>query len=232
MNGKKSRLTLVGVLALAICVVVGFAAGTVADAKKKKKKKSTSSVTLTQTTPTAIPPAVAATPAAEGRWGFASVPLTVGGKAKGKVVGWDSVVLTTTFTGSSPPALNSVFMELTAPNGRTVGNDYETRLINPVSDSFSPTTGNMTSGPLTETPDSSARVCIADPGPPPHPPCPDPEATVGPPYAGTVGSNGLVFFNGVPAKGTWTVKLFNTSPTTTATLNSVSLTIGLKSAPV
>jgi hypothetical protein len=230
MNTRRSRLALIGVLALAVCVAASLLAGT-AEAKKKKKKKSVNSITVTNTNPTTIPAGAAATATSAGTLGFASVPLTVGKKAKGKVVGWDSATLTTTFTGSSPPALSTVFAELTAPNGRTVGNDYETTLINPVSDSTSPTTGNLVSGPLTETPDSPFKICPGNPGPPPTPPCPNPEATVGPPYAGTVSSNGLALLNGVPARGTWTYKVFNTSSDTSATLNSISLTLTLRNAP-
>jgi hypothetical protein len=227
MKNRKSSLSLMGVLALAICLILGLATGGVANAKKKTKRRSVGSVTLTKTTPTAIPAATAATATSAGRNGFVSVPLTVGKKAKGKVVGWDSVVLTTTFTGSAPAALSSVFMEITAPQGQTVGNDYETRLINPVPDGTS-----TRSGPLTETPLSPFRVCASDPGPPPVPPCADPEAVVTSPYVGTVGSNGLTYFNNVPVRGTWQVKLFNLSATTTATLNAVSLSLRPKNTPV
>jgi hypothetical protein len=227
MKSRKSRLALVGVLSLAVCLVVGLASGSVADAKKKKKKKGGGAITLVAPA-TAIPPAIAATPAAEGREGFASISMMVGGKAKGKVVGWDTLTVTSTFTGSNNEALSHVFAELTAPNGRTVG------LINPVSDFFltGPIGGNTVSGPLTETPNSPLNVCLADPGPPPNPPCFNPESTVGPPYAGTVGNNGLEAFGGVPAKGTWTLKLFNSSSTTTANLASATISMTLKTAPV
>jgi hypothetical protein len=238
MKNKRSRLARMGILALALSVVVGMASGSVADAKKKKGAKS---ITVAQTAPTAIPAGIASTATSAGKFGFAQVPLTVGKKAKGKVVGWDSVSLTTTFTGSSPQALQSVFMELTAPNGRTVGNSYESILLNPISDSVSATTGNLVSGPLTETPDSPFKICPASYPPftpfnPPQPPCANSERTVGPPYAGTVGNNGLSFLNGVPAKGTWLVKLFNTSPVdgnpaATAVLNSVTLSMTLKKNP-
>jgi hypothetical protein len=227
MKAKRSRFALVGVLALAICMAVGLATGSVAEAKKKKKKAG-GTITVATSGPATTPPAVAPTATAEGRSGFASIPLTVGKKAKGKVVGWDTLTVTSTFTGSSNSALLDVFAELTAPNGRTV------TLFNPVSDFFNtgPTGGNTISGPLTETPNSPNGVCFADPGPPPNPPCFNPENTVGPPnYAGTIGNPGLEAFGGVPAKGTWTVKLFNSSATTTATLNSLSMSMNLKANP-
>src|SRR5262245_57246067 len=134
MNSRRSRLALMGALALVLSVTVGLVSGSVADAKKKKKKSGANSVTVSQATPTAIPAGIAPSVSSAGKLGFASVPLTVGKKAKGKVVGWDSATLTTTFTGSSPTALTNVFMELSAPNGRTVGTDFESTLINPIGD--------------------------------------------------------------------------------------------------
>jgi hypothetical protein len=227
MKGRRSRLALMGVLTLAIALTVGLVSGSVADAKKKKKKKSAGQVSVSAPA-TPIPAATESTPQAEGKAGFVSIPLVVGKKAKGMVVGWDSLTVTSTFTGSANNALQFISAELTAPNGRTVG------LINPVSDFFNtgPTGGNTTSGPLTETPDSPANICLADPGPPPNPPCFNPESTVGPPYAGTVGNGGLEAFGGVPAKGTWTLKLFNGSATTTGALTSATITMTLKTAPV
>jgi hypothetical protein len=224
MKGRRTRLALMGALALALSLTVGLVSGSVADAKKKKKSNS-----ITLTAPlTAIPAATPTTPQAQGRDGFVSIPLTVGKKGKGKVVNWDSLTVTSTFTGSDNRALFAIFAELTAPNGRTVG------LINPVSDFFNtgPAGGNTTSGPLTETPDSPIGICFADPGPPTHPPCANPENTVGPPYVGTVGNPALEQFGGVPAKGTWTLKLFNSASTSTGVLNSATINMTLVTAPV
>jgi hypothetical protein len=228
MRQRKSRLALLGALTLVAALTVGLMSGGIADAAKKKKKKKGGPVTLTVGS-TAILPATASSPTAEGRAGFVSIPLNVGKKAKGKVVDWNTVTVTTTFTGSDNEALSDIFAELTAPNGRTAG------LFAPVSDFpfTGPTGGNTVSGPLTETPNSPIGVCFADPGPPPNPPCFNPENTVGPPnYTGTIGNPGLEAFGGVPARGTWTLKLFNSSSTTTATLNSATITITLKTAPV
>jgi hypothetical protein len=220
MKSKRSQLALAAVLALTLSVTVGLVSGTVADAKKKKKKSGT--VTVSKTTPTTIPGKASPTDIEV----LTSIPLMVGNKAKGKVVGWDSLTVTSTFTAADNATLgNGLFAEVTAPNGRTVG------LVNPEGSS---TANNTTSGPLTETPDSPFSTCF--PGPGPNNPCPggssgDPEATVGPPYSGTVGNLELAKFGGVPAKGTWTVKVFNDT-TAAATLNSVSLRLTLKKAPL
>ena len=216
MKSKRSRLALMGVLALALSVTVGLVSGSVADAKKKKSGK----VTVSKTTPTSIPSAAGPNSPDSST----TVPLTVGKKAKGKVVGFDSVSVTTNWTGSDDQALGSVFSELIAPNGRKVG------LQAPVWNFAG--AGNQTSGPTTETPDSSVNACF----PTTPRPCPggafnDPDATLGPPYAGTIGTTGLANFGGVPAKGTWQLRVFNGSTTRTATLNSVSITITLISAP-
>ena len=220
MKSKRSRLALIGVLAVAISVTVGLVSGSAAEAKKKKKK-GPRSVTVSKTTPTPIPAAAAGGDVAS----TTIVPLTVGKKAKGKLVDWSSVTVTTTFTGSDDQALASVFSRLTAPNGRTEG------LTGPLWNVLGPPF-NTISGPLTETPDSPVNACFPSAG---HP-CPagfssDPEATLGPPYAGTVGNNVLAHFGGIPARGTWLVKVFNASDTKTDVLNSVSLTISLRTAP-
>lgn len=51
--------------------------------------------------------------------GFAKIPLNVGKKAKGKVVGWDSLSATYTLT-SGVGFVDSVGIKVIAPNGRTV----------------------------------------------------------------------------------------------------------------
>jgi hypothetical protein len=219
MRNRRSRLTLVGVLALAITVTVGLLSGGVADAAKKKKKKGAKSVTVSKTAPTAIP----GKPSLDGNDTLVSIPLTVGKKAMGKVVGWDSLTVTTAFSSGTNQGLVDLGAKVTAPNGRTV-----------FLDSPPPLTGIAdvtTAGPTTETPNSPFSFCF----PEATNPCPgglsqDPEATVGPPFAGTVGNSELAKFGGVPARGTWTVKVFNESDVP-GTLNSVSITMTLKNAP-
>ena len=217
MKSKRSRLALVGILALALSVTVGLVSGSVADAKKKKK--GAKSVTVSKTIPTAIP-AAGAGPGAPN--GVALVPLAVGGKkVKGKVVGWDTLTITTSWTSTVSGALNSINAELIAPNGRTVN------LFAPPLDTGA---GYLAAGPVTETPNSKIGFCNQV-GAPPPPPCSNVDNTLARPYAGTIGNNNLALFGGVPVTGTWTLEIQNTSAATTATLNSVTLFATLKNAP-
>jgi hypothetical protein len=214
MTRKRSRLALLGVLTVVLSVTVGLVSGSAAEAKKKKK--AAGKVTVSKTTPTAIPQA------GPDFAGVVRVPLTVGKKAKGKVVGWDSLTATYTLTGTVG-FVDSVNIKVTAPNGRTVFLD------NPADNS------DATVGPLTETPNSPVDTCHPDPTPPPVG-CPgfDADETLGPPFAGTIGNIDLAFFGGVPAKGTWTVTAEQTNSNVLAAsiLQSISLSMTLKNAPV
>lgn len=218
MHVKRSRLALAGVLALALGVTLGLVSGSVADAKKKKHKKS-NSVTISKSTSTPIPAGDGVNQIA----GVASVPLTVGKKAKGKVVGFGSTSVTFGASGEAGQ-LDALDLKLIAPNGRTVFLDNPEELVGP---------GNDTSfGPLTETPDSPVFFCRPDPSPPPAG-CPngDPDNSLGPPFAGTAGEDQLALFNGGPAKGTWTLRVLNFSTLSTFVLSPVTLHISLITAP-
>jgi hypothetical protein len=216
MRNKRSRLALAGVLALAVSVTVGLLSGSVADAKKKSKKAG--SVSVSNTTAHSIPAATTG----PSRWGFVDIPLTVGKKAKGKVVALESVTVTTTWSSTTSGDINSVFARLIGPNGRIVG------LSAPP---FDGAPNYTAAGPVTETANSPNRFCFGSAAPPP-PPCADPNQTLAPPYAGTVGNSGLLAFAGGQAKGTWTVRVLNSSTTaTTAKLNSVTLTVPLANKP-
>jgi hypothetical protein len=214
MTRKRSRLALLGVLSGVVSVIVGIVSGGAAYAKKKKK--AAGKVTVSKTTPTAIPQA------GTDFAGIVRVPLTVGKKAKGKVVGWDSLTATYTLTGSVG-FIDSVNIKVTAPNGRTVF------LGNPANNT------DATVGPLTQTPNSPVDTCHPDPTPPPVG-CPgfNSDETLAPPFAGTIGNVELAFFGGVPAKGTWTVtaEQTNSNPLAASVLQSVSITMNLKNAPV
>jgi hypothetical protein len=219
MKSKRSRLALVGMLALALTVTVGLAAGSAEAAKKKKKKKAPASITLSVTTPTTVPPKASN----DANDTMVAIPLTVGNKAKGKVVGWDAPTVTTTFSSPDSPGLGDGYALLTAPNGRT---EF---LFGPVSSAF---VNNTTSGPLTETANSPFQLCFPNAT---HV-CPGgsgefPDATVGPPYQGTVQNEQLEGFAGIGAKGTWTLKVLTDSITQPITLQSASITIPLKANP-
>jgi hypothetical protein len=216
MKRRRSRLTLLGVLALAVCVTVGLAGGADA-AKKKGKKKGVKQITVSKTTPTDIPPAPN-----DDQDSLTSIPLTVGKKAKGKVVSGNSVKATVTvsdpnFTGTDGDT-GHVGLVVQSPSGRQVF------LSQPDDHNIG------TLGPITFSPDAATFACVPD-TPPPPPPCSNPEATLGPPYAGTVGEYDLAIFTGVTARGTWNFRVFNDDPTQGVVINSVSLNIGLQSVP-
>jgi hypothetical protein len=233
MKSKRSRLALMTAVALVSCLTVGLLSGAAADAKKKKKKGG-SSVTVSKTTPTVIP-STPVDPAA--RWSVVSIPLTVGKKAKGKVVSPDSVSVTYSFTGTpannggsgDPGSLYETDLDLRAPNGRSV--DLDPPGFN------DPNTA--ATGPTTETPDSPFFPCFVDGFPVPQPDVcattghQDPNATLVPPaYAGTMRNIELAWFNGVPAKGTWTALVTNFADDLgPSTLTSISVQIGLVKAP-
>jgi hypothetical protein len=204
MKGKKSRLALMGVLTLALALTVGLASGSVADAKKKKSGKS---FTVSNTTPTIVP--AAPSPTGEA---FIKMPIgSVGGKAtKGKVISLNGVNVTTTFSGPAGFADNGIFVTLQGPGGRQAG------LANPIPNAIGPGNSNneTVSGPLT----------------PPPPPCTDPDNVLGPPYAGTVGNQGLLNFSGSNPRGTWVVKVENDGAEA-VTLNAISVTGGLITKP-
>lgn len=217
---RRSRPWLIGVLALVVSVTVGLASGGVADAKKRGKKKSAKSVTVSKTTPTAIP----AFDAVNAVAGVASVPLTVGKKAKGKGVNANS--FSVTYQLSDPAgSLVDIDPKLVAPNGRAV------YLDNP-SQFFGDGDTLTVVGPLTTTPNAETGYCFPDPSPPPAG-CPDgdPANTLAPPFAGTARDFDLYNFGGAPAKGRWVFKALNFGTATTHVLGSVSVRMGLITAP-
>jgi hypothetical protein len=215
MRSRPSRLLLMGVLALVLSVTVGLLSGSTADAKKKKKSKR--SFTVTKTAPTTIPGAPGPGDA------FVKVPIgTVGKKvAKGKVVSLNGVNVTTTFTGSPGFASNIDFVQVIGPSGRFAF------LGNPIGNGSNSET---TSGPLTETPNSATGACIPS-GTPPPPPCADPDNTLGPPYAGTIGNQALLNFSGSAAVGTWFIKVARGAGVDPITLGTVTVTGGLITKP-
>jgi hypothetical protein len=177
-----------------------------------KKKKGGGTVTATAGA-AVVPPAVIGPP---DRFGVAAIPLTVGKKAKGKVVSYEGVRVTYQLTAGSNLFLNDIFMRLTAPNGRTV---FVEKPQVPV--------GITTVGPLTLTPNSSVQMCPALP----ITACADPDDTLAAPFAGTAQSSGLEYFRGLPAKGTWTLKVLMFDDQGPVTVNSVKLEVPVVSKP-
>jgi hypothetical protein len=217
MKVKKSRLVSIGVLALVLSVTVGLLSGSVADAKKKKK--GSKSFTITKTVPTAIP---LATPTTTG---YVKVPIgtLASSKYKGKIVSLRGISVTTTFTGD-PGFAGSIGATLIGPSGRT------SSINSPFSNKF-PTPTETSSGPTTETPNSPTQTCTPT-TPAPPPPCANPDATLGPPYIGTIGNIGLLVHSGISPAGTWIIRLSDSSTTLHASLSSITVTGSLvKSLP-
>jgi hypothetical protein len=200
----------VAVAALAMLAFAGPAA-----AKKKGGKGNT--VSAVNRTATQLQPAVASTPAVTGRASVVSIPLRIGKKAKGNVVGPQGISVTYTLSGSAVGSLPPITVGLVAPNGRVVG------LENPAGDP------DTTVGPLTQTPNTITRACTTDPTPPANPPCFDPDATVNAPYSSAPIANlGLDRFSGLRARGSWAIRAYNSSSTTTAVLSAPSIRISLE----
>jgi hypothetical protein len=217
MKIKKSRLATMAVLALVMSVTVGLLSGSVADAKKKKKKTATT-FTVTKTTPTAIP---LATPTAAG---VAKIPIgtITGKKFKNKIVSFKGISVTTTWTGDAGFAGN-INASLIGPTGR------ETGISAPFSNLAGGPATETSSGPTTETPNSSTGTCTPNAVPPP-PPCSDPDDSLGPPYAGTIGNLTLLAQSGASPVGTWTLKVLHFSTTKNAQLASITVTGSLVKA--
>jgi hypothetical protein len=198
---KRSRLTLLGVVALALSMTLGLASGSVAEAKKGKGKGKT----VTVAGAAATIPAGSATANS-----LTSIPFTVGKKAKGKVVGHNTVLPT---IGLSGPAgfLPGLDLELVSPLGRPV--DLEV-----------PGDAMTTAfGPITYSPNSFAFFCAAVS-------CPNPKASIHRPYTGIVSDVGLALFSGIAARGTWHLLIVNPHPFAIA-LTLASLQIDLEDLP-
>jgi hypothetical protein len=202
-KGKRSRLALMGVLALALSVTVGLASGSVADAKKKKKK-SANVVTVSNSTPRAIPDRPPGAGTIEGRLDTA---FTVGKKFKGRTVG--SLELTIQTTGDAIEAAADLQFDITAPNGYRLPGDWWDNSI-----------GGQNVGPLTIGPNSPFRTCNTA-----TPPCGDPFQTLNRPFVGTVGDNTFAWLKGLPMKGNWTVTATDDDNGGNNVLNRVSLKI-------
>jgi hypothetical protein len=205
MRSRRSRIAMIGVLALAASVTVGLVSGSVADAKKKTKKAG-GIVIATVPVNAAIPDGTATTN------GVLTSTTVVGGK-KFKSTQVRDVNATVQTTGAGAGAAGDLFARLTAPNGAT------TTLFFGLS--------GQSVGPLTlddETPFILGGL----------PPAPDPQTLVAP-YVGTAAPNSLVglfswplsVMDGGPASGTWTLRVYDggTGAGHTSVLNSWTPTV-------
>jgi hypothetical protein len=204
MKSKRSRLALVGVLALAISATVGLVSASIADAKKSKKNKA---AVVSKTVNTAIPDRSTGGAALDGRL---DVSLNVGKKFKGKVVGADGPSVTFQTTGDSATSAGDLTIYLVSPRGRL-------SQLNPDIGFFGV---GQSIGPLTLTANSSIGLCTSA-----SPPCPNPLATLNRPFAGTAQDSYLSIYHGQQVNGTWKLIFLDTANTKTSTVNSVKLSI-------
>jgi hypothetical protein len=198
MHSTKRKVAVaVGCLALVGGSVLG---GGVADAAKKGKRRGGNVAKVANGKSRAIPDAISSTETTI--WGALATPLSVGKRFKGARVG--DVQLTLRTTGLSVSAASDLLFRVTAPNGRTV------TIAGPFA--------GQSIGPLTVTANSRTSLCGS-------PPCSDPDATLSPPYFGTVGDPDLALLNGSPMSGRWVVSAYDVSPSSSSALNSVGLVI-------
>lgn len=208
MRGTRG-LALASVLALATALAVAPAAH---GAKAKKKAPSVFAGS--------VQPALAVP---NGAAGLTSVPvtstITVPKKFKGKSVG-DVNVTGIRTTGSTNGAASGLFASLRAPNGRTI-ELFFTLPVTPPS-----------LGPWTLDDDSPVSICTATP----PVACPNPAQALSPPFAGTSNLNynwagafptntPLQTFDGVPMRGTWTLRVADLNAGGTNTLDAWGLRI-------
>jgi subtilisin-like proprotein convertase family protein len=188
MQRNRSRLALLGILALALGVTAGLTASEAA-AAKKKKGKSGGTVDITKVVGAAIPDNTATT------HGLLTSTIDVGGKKfRGTQV--RDVNATVQTTGLQPDALSNLSVLLTAPNGATVW-------------LFAVVSGQNL-GPLTFDDETFMQLFSSDQ--PPRDP-----TQVTRPYIGTVqpycyfafGGCPLSVLDNGPVTGTWTLRVFD-----------------------
>jgi hypothetical protein len=209
-KNKRTRLALVGALALALSVTVGLTATDVASAKKK----AGGTVDITKQVNLGIPDAASAT-----SWGKLTSTFAVGGK-KFKGTRIRDVNATIQTTGATADSAGDLVFTLTSPNGT---NDW-----------FFGFSGNgQNIGPLTLD-DESVNAIQATYGGGAPTPARDPTQLASP-FAGTAqpfcfqafGACPLAALDNGPASGNWTLTAFDALPGggATSVLNFWRLTV-------
>ena len=202
--GRRSRLWLIALLLLALCMVGALAAGPAV----AKKKKSKASVFAGSVSPNLAVPEVASGPEP-----IVTSALTVPKKFKGKSVG-DLNITGVQTTGTGSTSANGLDLMLVGPGGRSVLFDAGAM-------------GGQSIGPVTFDDDTQTSFCD-------DPPCSDPDATLLRPFVGTTnlaftfgGDTGpLSVLNGTPMRGTWSLYAWdNDSDGDTNVINTWGLRI-------
>ena len=197
---QSRKLARIAAAMACVALLGGVAGGGVATAAKGKKRAA-KTVKVANGKSRAIPDAI---PGVTTIWGQLPTPLQVSKRFKGRRV--DDVRLTVRTTGLAAGSAGDLLFRITAPNGRTID----------IAAVFS----GQSIGPLTVTANSRTRICNNNP-----PPCSDPDATLFPPYFGTVGDPNLALLQGAPVSGRWVVTVYDQNTGDLSTLNSVGLVI-------
>jgi hypothetical protein len=200
-----TRRVAAGSLALVLALTLGLTAGAgAAEAKKKKKKKGrTAEVTRAVNAP--IPDGSAA---ADGEL---SVTITLGKQFRGLQI--RDVDVTVQTTGNAAQSGNDLIGQLSAPNVASSSIFYNLF--------------GQSIGPLTL--DDEADRVLANNAPPPA--SPTSNYFLYAPYIGraqpgiSVLGNELSVMDGGPARGTWTLRIFDTQGADTSVLNSWRLRV-------
>ena len=200
MRTKRSRFTLLGVLALSLCLSVGITAG-VAEAQKKKKKKAGGTAEITRAVNAPVPDATASLN------GQLVSTIDVAGK-KFKKTRIRDVDVTLQTLGNAAGAAGDLYAQLSSPNGTTVF-------------LFAGLSGSSI-GPLTL--DDQSNLGLGGPFAAPL----DPN-TLYAPYVGRAQPFGTFSsMNDGAANGTWTLRVVDTGappPTLTSILSSWTLRV-------
>jgi hypothetical protein len=200
VRSKRNRLALVGVLALALSVVVGVTASpAVAKGKKKATEQATNVPIVDRVSD------VAGTPN-----GVTDIVFNVGKKFKGLKAERADLTLQITGTGLVN-YLDDLQARLVSQQGRVVN------LTIPGAAG-----ANEAFGPTKYTPNSPTQFCNSL-----TTACADPDATLRPPYSGTVGNIALLSFYGGNVKGKWTLRIQDSdnSPGQTGVVNLAKLEV-------
>lgn len=213
MTKKRSRLALMGVLALVLSLTAGLTAG--AQAAKKKKKSPSVSV-FDKSTAAAIPDRP---PGATAFVGVLDSTITVGKKLKGREVADVDVGLSATGPANQ---LADLEFYLISPSGTTV---FLTGDNGGLLGATSYGTGNCNTGATTFSDETQNFVSNGTP------PATFP-GTVFSPWAATVQPDGfpLSIIDGGPARGTWTLRAVDDQNGNAFTLNCWKLAIKSRAA--
>jgi len=197
----RTRWSRLGILALTVALVVAMSLVGPVQAKKKKKgkKKGPSRVDITRTVNQPIPDGSGTA------YGVVTSTINVGKKFKGKRIRDVNVTIHTSGTPPSTIAAGDITARLFPPNGARV------TLVQSLS--------GISIGPLTLDDESPRELGGSSPSP-------DPDLLLAP-YIGSAQPEGrpLSVMDDGPARGVWTLKVYDHAAADLSTFNSWRLTV-------